>query len=137
MGSLDELGASSPPSVRTSTAPGMQYERTYRLRRAADDLRLDFDLHRLADEHAARLERLVPGEPPVVATYLCVSGEADALVPPRIEADAFELREQRHRQRHILDREHTVDLEGVRPRGPQVRAGEGHHRVCLDVEEVR
>src|SRR4051794_37635916 len=52
-------------------------------------LGLDLDGGLLADEHAAGLEGLVPGEPEVLTVHLALGAEADGLPTPRGGRSAF------------------------------------------------
>src|SRR5260370_39410150 len=54
----------------------------------------DLDLHLLTDEHAAGLQRLVPGENPVVAVDFRRGREADVAVAPGITGCALYLEGQ-------------------------------------------
>src|SRR4051794_37800797 len=74
-----------------------------------DELGLDLEGDRLADEHAAALERLVPREPEVLAVHLAGGAEAGTGAAPRVGDRAVELDAQGHGTGDAPDRELAVD----------------------------
>src|SRR6266567_8031905 len=73
------------------------------------DLQLDRDL--LSDEHTAGLERLVPGDAPVLAVDLGLGRESRFLVPERVGHEPEVAHPERHRASHATDREVAVQAE--------------------------
>src|SRR6185369_11727746 len=82
-----------------------------------DRLDVELDLHGLADEHAARLERLVPGDPERLAIDLSGRGEADPSLAAEPDRLALVLHVQGDRPRRSADREVAVEAEAPVARG--------------------
>src|SRR5439155_9565002 len=104
--------------------------------RRRDGLHVELDAHFLSDEHAAGLERKVPGEAPVLAVDFGGRAERDPLIAHRRGAGALEL---------DLERDRTGDLAHGEVAGQRPGAGrtfldtggpERDVRVAVDVEEV-
>src|SRR4051812_1198143 len=102
-------------------------------------MRLDVNLHIIAHEHAARLERGVPGEAEVAPVDLGLGAEADALAAPRVAAAPLERRVERDLARRAVDRQVADHLEAAALGGAGALdplAAEAHGRVLGDVEEL-
>src|SRR3954462_2274511 len=102
----------------------------------AVDLRLDLDLDRLADEHAAGLEGLVPGEAERLAVELGWGREAARVGAPRGGGDAFDDRIEHHGPGHPVHGQVSLEDEPVALVVTDLRAGEGDLGELLGVEEV-
>src|SRR5512133_2632569 len=78
-----------------------------------DRLQLDLDVDPIGDEHATRLERLVPGEAEVLAVDRGRGREADALVAPRVLALAAVLGVEDDLPRDVTDGEVADDAQAL------------------------
>src|SRR5215831_2699654 len=106
---------------------------------ARDVLCLDFDADLLADRDAARLERDVPLEAPVLAVDAAAGTDAAAGVAPGILDDGRQrLHVQRHRAGDAADGQVAghAQVAGGAGRGVDPRRTERDRRVVGDVEEV-
>src|SRR5689334_5961060 len=101
-----------------------------------NQLHLDRHLDIVAEEPAAGLECLVPGEAELLPVDLPLRLEAHPLTAPRILAAALELGVERDFLRLIADREIADQLELAIDVALDALARERHRRKALDVEEV-
>src|SRR2546423_3656475 len=101
-----------------------------------DRFGLDLDGDLLADDDAAGLEGLVPGEAEALPVELGLGREPDAHAAPGIGGTALERQLERHRPGDALDGEVALDHVVALPRLPHRPALVGHGRPGLDVEEV-
>src|SRR3954447_21370886 len=126
---------------RTAARPPLRERWTGRMRFGAAsggldgrDLELERDL--LAHQHAAGLQRGVPGDAPVLAVDGDAALEADPVVAERVLGGALELQRDGHGLRDVLDGQVAGDLEV----GAAVVLDGGRDEpdlgVVLDVEEV-
>lgn len=83
----------------------------------------------------ASFERLIPGQPEVLAIDLAGSGETDSLIAPRILSRSQILTVQNDRLRNAADREITDDLDIV-PGHTAAFQNELDLRMLIDVKEV-
>src|SRR5690606_35132844 len=100
-----------------------------------DGLDLEVDLHLVAHQHAAGLERRVPGQAEVLPGDLGAGGEADARGAERVGRGTVELRGELDAARGAADRQVAGD-DVVLAVLADVGGDEGPLRVRLDLEEV-
>src|SRR5579862_9666879 len=105
--------------------------------RLGDRLDVDLDVDVLADEHAPRLERLVPLQPVLPAVDASLRGERDALIAPRVLAAAELLDIELHGLCHPADRQVARDHVPLVARLLDLRALESELRKLLRLEEIR
>src|SRR5439155_18982018 len=100
-------------------------------------MRLDLDLEvdLLAYQEAARLDRHVPGHPPVLAVDRRPRGSGEHRLALHVRSPPQELPREGDRLRDALDREVAVELEGRPTRRPDGGALERQHRMLLDLQE--
>src|SRR5450756_1329156 len=101
--------------------------------------RLDLDAHLelLANQPATGLERLVPGEAPLLAVDVRLGGEEGALTAERVAHLPVVLGLHRDGLGYSTDGEIAVDLPVVVAVVLHTRARERQLRVRVDLEEVR
>src|SRR5919204_3268758 len=99
-------------------------------------LDLEDQLHLVAPQQAAGLERLVPGEAEVLPVDGGAGGEACTLAAPGIPSAAFVGRLQRHRTGDAMDRQVAGDEVAVSARFLHPGAAEGRDRILGHVEEI-
>src|SRR5256885_4065115 len=99
-------------------------------------LDLQRQLHLVADEQAARLQRLVPLEPEVLAVDGSGCDEPGALAAPGVLAAPLVGDIQDHGLGDAVDGEVAGDPITIPGRDLDVPAAEGGGRLLLDVEEV-
>src|SRR5439155_22974757 len=82
-------------------------------RGSAQEMRLNLDLEvdLLAHQEAARLDRHVPGHPPVLAVDRRPRGRGEHRLPFHVGSPSEELPGERDRSGDVLDREVAVELE--------------------------
>src|SRR5256885_8771821 len=76
-----------------------------------DGLHVELDVDAVPDEHAARLEDLVPLEAEILALDRRLRDEADALVAPRVLAAAGGLGVEHDLAGDVADRQRAGDAE--------------------------
>src|SRR5690606_22314974 len=101
----------------------------------AHRLDLDLDLHLVADQHAARHERLVPVQAVLLAVDARPRGERHALAAPRI-LDASAILHVEHHGLGVAAHGQLTVHSVVLPLALHLRALEADRRVRLHVEEV-
>src|SRR2546430_9329313 len=74
-------------------------------------LDLDLDVDLLAHQEAARLDRHVPGDPPVLAIDGRLRGRREHRLPLHVRPPPEELPRESDRPRDVFDREFAVELE--------------------------
>src|SRR5450756_1355583 len=100
-------------------------------------LDLDAELDLLADQPATGLERLVPGEAPVLAVDLRLGGKESALTAEWVAHLPVVLGLQRDGPGDSTDREIAADPPVVAVVVLHTRARERQLRIRVDLEEVR
>src|SRR5262245_9472863 len=133
--------SSATPAKRSAIRSGCATEGSRRSGRSAFldalDVQVDGDL--VADEYSAALERLVPGEPEVLAVDRRRPVESGALLAVWALAFAEEARLEHDRAGHAVEREGArhLPLVAARVDVAQARALGDDLREFLDVEAVR
>src|SRR5437870_3270565 len=100
-----------------------------------DRLDLDGQLDLVADDHAAGLQREVPGEPEVLAIDRRSRREAGAQLSPHVLLAAGVVDLENDLAGRAADGEVARDAQAARARLLDALAGEGHVREVLGVEE--
>src|SRR5256886_14327389 len=90
----------------------------------------------LPPKKAPRLDRHVPGHPPVLAVDRRLRRRGEHRLPFHVRSPPEKLTPEGDRPRDVLDREVAVELERRPTRRPHGRAPERQHRVLLDLQEV-
>src|SRR4029453_6757053 len=98
-------------------------------------LEVELDPDALADQEAAGLQRLVPGDVEVLTVDVARGHEPGAQVAPRVDGHALELDVEGGGPCAVADRQVAHDLEAV-PDRPHRRAAVRHEGEALDVQEV-
>src|SRR5438093_3769938 len=117
----------SPPSTRCRATdlpmlptPMIAVVMCFLLGDSTRAMRLDLDLEvdLLAHQEPARLDRHVPGHPPVLAIDRRLRGRSEHRLPLHVRSPPEELPREGDRSRDVLDREVAVELEGRASRRP-------------------
>src|SRR5438445_4357964 len=91
-------------------------------------LDLDLDVDLLAHQEPTRLDRHVPGHPPVLAIDGCPRGRGEHRLPFHVRPPPEEFPGEGDRPRDVLDRQIAVELERRPARRPHGGARERQHR---------
>src|SRR5438552_9322752 len=103
---------------------------------AADGLHGELDADLLADDHAAGLERLVPGQAPVLPVQLGRGREAHSVLPPRRSRGPLEVDSEGDGPGHVPNGQVSLYLPGVRALRLDPGAAELDERELLGVDEA-
>src|SRR5690349_20436962 len=107
------------------------------LGRGADSLDLELDVDAVADQDAARLEELIPGEAEVLSIQRRLCCEANPFVPPWVLAAAAVRGVQRDLPRDTVEGQIADDAVAVFPDLLDALAREAELGKLFDVQEVR
>src|SRR5690606_17982412 len=137
-GSPDAVGCSATRSYEKCplTGPVSGHSSAWDVSVGLDgrDLELQHDL--VADQHAAGLQRGVPGDAELLAADRGAALEADPLVAERVQCRALEGQRNGHLLGDALDGQVTGDVESVLTGLLDLGGGEGDLRVLVQLQEV-
>src|SRR5579871_2348738 len=134
--SLTTMRCASARCCRAGLIEPANLQRPEDLRRGCHRLELQVDLHVLADQDAAGLQRLVPPGAELLALDDHLTVEGDLVVPPGVLGLPQLLHVDGDRLGHVADRQVAGHLQLVAARGGDLGALERQLGKLLDVEEV-
>src|SRR5688572_30576787 len=104
--------------------------------RRSDEFEVDGDLHLVPYHDAARLERLIPVQPEILAIDRRRGAETDAFAAPGVLAASARLDRKRDRSCRVTNRQVAGHRELTAVRSGDARAPEPNLGILIGFEEV-